>query len=327
MKKHTHFILSALFLLSFASCSEDEMNNEEDSGNYNTVRKSVLTKEEMLRRGWKIVNEFKLSPSTLKEDNKVSKNEEIPFTANHLTNLGYNIDNPTERQNLKNAFAYYGTIPDGLIFNSNLSIDGNTQNQVPNSSNVSIIVGTPSVTVKTNGLDLPDDSYTTEVFNNGNHNSEITVTYQYKSGYRTTWQRTVSGSFELGAKATVGIPLIGNTEVSTKITVGGQTANGSDNSEEIVQTSTYKTFVPAHSKKSIAVVTKLKGSSVDYFIPITLNGRFKANFPSPVNGHYFWGFPIENFSTFLSSVKGESGVAKSVSNISVTIIESPAEPL
>ncbi|HAO28843.1 MAG TPA: hypothetical protein DCQ68_16635 [Chryseobacterium indologenes] len=285
-----------------------------------------MTEAEMLQKGWKIVDEFKLpeSPGTSLSISDGSK--EISFKANHLKDMGYDVNFSGERTRLKNIFAYSGQVPDGIIFNPDLSVDGDTRNSAA-SPNVSVVLGTPDVKIKTNGVDLPDDAYTTEAINNGDRESEITVTYSYKKGYSTSWKRTVSGSFEVGASVSVDIPLVAKATASTKVVVGGDTTEGTESSEEITQTSTYKTVVPAHSKKTISILTKVKGSSVEYFVPMKLSGNLLANFPSPVNGHYYWAFPVEDFPNFISNVHGESGIVKSVSNVSVTVMESPAQTI
>ncbi|CAI8845371.1 hypothetical protein [Chryseobacterium sp. IT-36CA2] len=319
-----------LLLMFSVSCSRDEvsaMNDDSAKVNAADVKKSQLTEAEMLQKGWKIVDEFTLSDNNnLSVKSSTNEEREIPFKPNHLKDIGYDISYSGERTRLKNVFAYGGQVPDGIIFNPDLSVDGDARNTAPN-PNVSIVLGTPQVTVKTDGIDLPDNAYTTEAINNGDRESEITVSYSYKKGYSTSWKRTVSGSFEVAASVSVDIPLVAKASASTKVVVGGDTTEGTENSEEITETSTYKTIVPAHSKKIISILTKLKGSSVEYFVPMKLNGRLQANFPSPVNGHYYWAFPIEDFPNFLSDIHGESGTVKSVSNVSVTVMESPAQSI
>ncbi|WP_454047960.1 hypothetical protein [Chryseobacterium sp. Marseille-Q8038] len=330
MNKKINSVL--ILLLAFSvSCSRDEvssMNDDPEKINYADTKSAHLTQAEMLQKGWKVVDEFKLPGNNNLGVNYTSTHEEreLPFKPNHLKDMGYDVSFSGERTRLKNVFAYAGQVPDGIIFNPDLSVDGDVRNTAPN-PNVSIVLGTPEVNIKTDGVDLPDNSYTTEAINNGDRESEITVTYSYKKGYSTSWKRTVSGSFEVAASVSVDIPLVAKASASTKVVVGGDTTEGTETSEEITETSSYKTIVPAHSKKSISILTKLKGSSVEYFVPMKLTGRLQANFPSPVDGHYYWAFPIENFPDFLSNVHGESGIVKSVSNVSVTVMESPAQKI
>lgn len=302
------------------------MNDDSEKLNYTSFKRTQLTEAEMLQKGWKIVDEFKL-PAGLKVNNSIpDEGQKISFKAKHLKDMGYDVNFSGEKTRLKNIFSYSGQIPDGLIFNSDLSVDGDTRNTAAN-PDVSVVLGTPQVQVKTDGVDLPDDAYTTEAINNGDRESEITVTYAYKKGYSTSWKRTVSGSFEVGASVSIDIPLVAKVSASTKVVVGGDTTDGKESSEEITETSTYKTIVPAHSKKTISILTKLKGSSVEYFVPMKLTGNLLANYPSPADGHYYWAFPIESFSGFISNIHGESGIVKSVSNVSVTVMESPAEKI
>ncbi|WP_027372020.1 MULTISPECIES: hypothetical protein [Chryseobacterium] len=329
MRKKINSILVLVVLSVTASCARDEVGSVSDDAenlSYTDFKRTQMTEAEMLQKGWKIVDEFKLpeSPGTSRSISDGSK--EISFKANHLKDMGYDVNFSGERTRLKNIFAYSGQVPDGIIFNPDLSVDGDTRNSAA-SPNVSVVLGAPDVKIKTNGVDLPDDAYTTEAINNGDRESEITVTYSYKKGYSTSWKRTVSGSFEVGASVSVDIPLVAKATASTKVVVGGDTTEGTESSEEITQTSTYKTVVPAHSKKTISILTKVKGSSVEYFVPMKLSGNLLANFPSPVNGHYYWAFPVEDFPNFISNVHGESGIVKSVSNVSVTVMESPAQTI
>ncbi|ASW75237.1 hypothetical protein IQ37_18805 [Chryseobacterium piperi] len=330
MRKKANSILMFLLLISSASCSRDEVNSgNEDMGNlnYNDVKKVEMTEAEMLQKGWKVVDEFKLTSQPLNANNNLINGEKrLPFKAGYLKDMGYDIYSSGQRERLKNVFSYYGQIPDGITFSSDLSVDGDTRNTASN-PDVSVVLGTPKINIETNGLDLPDDAYTTEAVNNSDRESEITVSYSYKKGYSTSWKRTVSGSFEVGATVSVDIPLVAKASASTKVVVGGDTTDGTESSEEITETSTYKAIVPAHSKKTIAILTKLKGSSVEYFVPMKLTGVLLANFSSPVNGHYYWAFPIESFPNFLSNIHGETGVAKSVSNVSVKVLESPAQKI
>jgi len=329
MNKKINSVLVLLLVFS-VSCSRDEVssvNDEPEKMNYADVKSVQLTEAEMLQKGWKIGDEFKLpGNNSLKVNGSANEEREIPFRANHLKDMGYDVSFSGEKTRLKNIFAYSGQVPDGIIFNPDLSVDGDVRNTAPN-PNVSIVLGTPEVTIKTDGVDLPDNAYTTEAINNGDRESEITVTYSYKKGYSTSWKRTVSGSFEVAASVSVDIPLVAKASASTKVVVGGDTTEGTESSEEITETSSYRTVVPAHSKKSISILTKLKGSSVEYFVPMKLTGRLQANFPSPVEGHYYWAFPIDSFPAFLSNIHGESGVVKSVSNVSVTVLESPAQKI
>ncbi|WBV55348.1 hypothetical protein PFY10_14040 [Chryseobacterium daecheongense] len=329
MSKKINSVLVIMLLGISVSCSRDEVSSigdDTENTSYTDLKRTSMTEAEMLQKGWKIVDEFKLPGNTNVIRGISDEKSKIPFKANHLKDMGYDINFSGEKTRLKNIFAYSGQVPDGIIFNPDLSVDGDMRNTAA-SPDVSIVLGTPDVKIKTDGVDLPDDSYTTEAINNGDRESEITVTYSYKKGYSTSWKRTVSGSFEVGASVSIDVPLVAKASASTKVVVGGDTTDGTESSEEITETSTYKAIVPAHSKKIISVLTKLKGSSVEYSVPMKLTGTLLANFPNPANGHYYWAFPVEDFPNFISNIHGESGIVKSVSNVSVTVLESPAQKI
>ena len=58
----------------------------------------------MLQQGWKIADEFKLQGNNSLGDSYSSPNEEreIPFKANHLKDMGYDVSYSGERTRLKN---------------------------------------------------------------------------------------------------------------------------------------------------------------------------------------------------------------------------------
>lgn len=91
MLKKVNFICILLLMFS-VSCSRDEVsaiNDASEKVNYSEVKKSQLTEAEMLQKGWKIVDEFKLSGNNSLRANYSSPNEEreIPFKSTHLMSV------------------------------------------------------------------------------------------------------------------------------------------------------------------------------------------------------------------------------------------------
>ncbi|CAA7387139.1 hypothetical protein [Chryseobacterium fistulae] len=330
MKKQTIFTL-AIFLL--ASCSDD-LKHDVDALTTSAVEgKQPLSEREMLKNGWEVIKEINLLEGgkqfiDVNQDVlRAASGQQIALTSQHLKDLGYDISSSYGRTRLKSAFSLQGKVPDGVKFNSSLSVDGHPGNtaSVPN---VSVVIGTPLVTVNTLGFDLPDQSFTTEAVNyDPTLTKEITVSYSYKTGYKTTWKVVASGSLKLGAKASVGVPGVGSSEYSAEVTVGGQVEQATETSNEQTITSSVKVVVPPRSKKTVAILSKTQESSVNYFIPISVTGGVQSNFSSPVNGYYFWGSSVTSYPNFISNINGERGVAKAVSNVSVKVITSLAQSL
>ncbi|RMZ59680.1 hypothetical protein D1632_08630 [Chryseobacterium nematophagum] len=330
MKKQTIFTL-AIFLL--ASCSHDLKQDADDSINSAVKGKQQLSESEMLKNGWEIVKEINLLEGSGKLNNtnpnvlRMNSDQQIPLTAQHLKDLGYDISSSYGKNKLKGVFSLQGKVPDGVKFNSSLSVDGHP-GSTASAPNVSVVVGTPLVTVNTLGFDLPDQSFTTEAVNyDPTLTKEITVSYSYKTGYKTTWKVVASGSLKLGAKASVGVPGVGSTEYNTEVTVGGQVEQATETANEQTITSSVKVVVPPRSKKTVAILSKTQESTANYFIPISVTGGVQSNFSSPVNGSYFWGSSITSYPNFISNINGERGIAKVVSNVSVKVITSLAQSL
>ncbi|WP_147473935.1 hypothetical protein [Chryseobacterium nematophagum] len=331
MKKTTNLILTLLLVLSFTSCSRDETNEgEPNKYSDNTQKRSV--EEELLKKGWKIIDQFEVSASLPKEgisSHKImnkTNGKFIPLSDSHLKSIGYDIYTAAGRKKLKRDFAYMNIIPDGLEFNPLLSIDGHKGNNAPGLANVSIFVGNPIVTPIEEPY-FPSESFTTEVSNDSDQENSIEKSYEYKTGSVVNWNTEVNGSFELGTEGQVGIPFVTSGAISTKINIGGGFSEGGQESTEKTLNSKYIAKVPGKHKVKITIVTTSKKYSVNYFVPIGLEGFFKANFPSKVLGHYFYKFDIKHVYNFLQNINGQKGNATVVENQSVKIFQSPAEPI
>lgn len=167
--------------------------------------------------------------------------------------------------------------------------------------------------------DAPDDVFTTIAANQGDTEAELTVKYSYKDGYKTSWQRKVSGSFKIGAKAEIKVPLVAKGEVSTEVLVGGDTTDGTENSHETTKESSYKVKVPPHSE------VEVKTTTIDYTISFSLTGSVRTNYNPTVDGHYFWSGQISAYPNFLRNIKSEIGTIKGTNCLEVNVVNSPAK--
>ncbi|MGY0040564.1 aerolysin family beta-barrel pore-forming toxin [Pedobacter sp. NJ-S-72] len=290
--------------------------------------------DEMIKEGWQIVEEFK--PAHLLKSNTGSElissagsavkntqaDNNIPLTLDHLRQLGFNPDNEAGRIILRDLFRRSGVRPDGIVLSRSQYIEGGVVTSDVANGNVQAFVttGSPIVTVDAKGIEYPDEVYTTEAINNADTSAKkITVDYTYQSGYKTSWSRQVTGSFKLGAKGKIGIPFVAEGEVSTEIMIGGATTDGTESSNTKTIKSAYTADVPANSKVIITVLTRKKQSKVSYKVPMELTGQISVNYPSSVDGHYFW---YDNANILLKNPKAEEGVAQAVENITTQIIAS-----
>ena len=279
----------------------------------------------MIKNGWQIVEEFKAAHLLKSGAGPVLKNTEqennIPLTLDHLRQLGFNPDNDAGRIILRDLFRRNGVRPDGIVLSRSQYIEGGvvTSDVANGDIQAYVTTGSPIVTVDAKGIEYPDEVYTTEAINNANTSAKITVDYTYQSGYKTSWSRQVSGSFKLGAKGKIGIPFVTEGEVSTEIMIGGATTDGTESSNTKTIKSGYTADVPANSKVIITVLTKKKQSKVSYKVPMSITGQVSVNYPSTVDGHYFW---YDNANILLKNPKAEEGVAQGVENITTQIIAS-----
>lgn len=319
-------IFSVLLLNSCQNESNDLMQDVAPSETFEQKQASP-SEEELLQKGWKLVEIIKpnQSRSTPFIAARSTANP-IPLTEGHLLDIGYDINTPSGRDNLKRAFGKSGQNADGIWFNSILQVDANTANYMGPQPNVQISLGTPRVSNKQDG-NMPDEVYTTIATNQGNTEAKLSVSYSYKEGYKTNWQRKTMGSFKLGVKAGFEVPLIGKGEVSAEVLVGGETANGTETSNETTKQSSYTVTVPPRSTVEVKAFTKIKTTTVDYTIPFTLTGSVRTNFNPTVDGHYFWSGDISNYPNFLPNIKSEMGTVKSINYVEVHVVSSPAKKI
>lgn len=331
MKKITIFLKTLVILpiLMLSSCQNEATQLLQDSNSTTDQKTGSPTEEELLKQGWKLVQVIKpdipLSKTSTSAESSVP--DPIPLTQAHLKDLGYDINFAPGRNSIKGAFAIDDIVPDGIWFNSGLLVDGNTDNYAgSHDPDAKIILGTPQLSNQEESS-LPDDVYTTIATNNSDKETEITVKYTYKEGYKSTWQRKVSGSFKLGIKVGFKFADTVSGEVSSEITVGGETTDGTENSNETTKESAYKVTVPAHSQVKVNVFTKMRNTTVKYTIPYSISGLVRTNFYKPVQGHYFHAMDITQYPKFKPTITNEMGSTKVIKYLEVHVVNSQPEKL
>ncbi|MDC8098994.1 hypothetical protein [Chryseobacterium rhizosphaerae] len=336
-KNYLRSLYLGITVLSIVSCSRADstglLENERSATSNNIGNK---TEKELLAKGWTIVKEIDLKPNLKESFNKnaLAKYEgqletKVPFTSEHLFQLGWDSESSDDGNELAKALKLSrGPIGDmnlyGVVFTPTVAINTTPKKEKQwYKANTVVVLETPQVDVAPTEITIPDTSYTTEVVNSSNEDSEITVAYSYKSGYKTNWYLKASASIKVGATFVVGIPTIFEGKVNTEITVAGEGGYGKEDNQETTLTSTYKTKIPANSKKMITVLTKIQGSKVNYKAPISIKG------PTLLCAKD-WKYDVlqGDITQILrrdqSKPIDELGTATVIANTSVKILESPA---
>ncbi|PWN70464.1 hypothetical protein C1631_010860 [Chryseobacterium phosphatilyticum] len=257
-----------MIALSVISCARTDNNDILEKEK--PISSKNISEKELLAKGWMVVKEIDLTPGLKENLNKPKFTKytgqletKVPFTAEHLFQLGWDSDSSDDGKELAKALKLStGPIGDmdlyGVVFTPTVAINTTPKKEKQwYKANTVVMLGIPQVDTTPTEITIPDESYTTEVVNSSNEDSEVTVTYSYKSGYKTSWYVKASASTKVGATFDISIPLILDAKVNTEITVAGEGGYGKDDTQEKTLTSTYKTRVPANSKKMITVLTKI----------------------------------------------------------------------
>ncbi|MCL7987032.1 aerolysin family beta-barrel pore-forming toxin [Sphingobacterium sp. lm-10] len=350
MKFKQNVVLALVGLALFAACNKNaaHLENEADHSQIAMSADASMTKssyeelgynnvDEMIKDGWKLVDTYKATPATNQRwafnQNLTSRveQEKLPITYNLLKDMGYDIYTRRDLARLKIKTLLEGKRPDGLSFSSNLTTEGSshpTALERMGLEGIYIKLYPPQLEILESSIGQPDEIFRVTAYNSSNQESTSEVDYSYKTGYKTTWQKQVNGSLKVGVKAEIGVPMLSKFETNAEVTIGKVNTDGGENSTETTRSSKYKATVPAHSKKTLVVITKRAKSSVRYTVQMSVFGSVGANYPVPVarhgvpGWHYFHGFSAD---TFFLPPKSEQGVVNVLENFDVEIFESPAE--
>jgi hypothetical protein len=136
---------------------------------------------------------------------------------------------------------------------------------------------------------------------------------------------TVSSSVTQGMSFNAGITLEGVFELGMSYNMSVKAGQSSSQQTSSTQTASVEVSVPPRSMKRVEMVGRMKRQTVYFNAPIDVSGVFGANFPDPVNGHYFWFYPT---GALLPRTSGEvTGTIHNVSTFDIQTEIGPAEPL
>lgn len=121
-------------------------------------------------------------------------------------------------------------------------------------------------------LNYGDTNATIQLTVGGSWSQTTSVSSSITSGMKFSEEFGIEGIFKFGM------------EFSVSVTAG----KSSSNSETRQTSSTVSVNVPPRSKVEVQMVATEKKETIEFKVPIDVTGTFGANFPDPVQGHYFW---------------------------------------
>ncbi|WP_196889442.1 hypothetical protein [Aureivirga sp. CE67] len=338
-------ILLSLFIA--ASCSKDEEVTR--AAEFETVevqnsteqRKSSLNElgyssvEEMIQDGWEIIYESpEDSVSTNRNQrerftyNQNSEAARVPFTIQHLRELGYRPDTKYGLNAIKDIFTheYTGKKPDAIYFSEKEYLG---EVKFPNVTDflevkTDVVVGEPEVTVKAIEAPLPADVTTFELVNEGAEEAKMSSTYTYTRGHVSNWSVTASGSLTVGANVSVGIQGMTTIGANVGVTVGASGTKGGNKSELTSVSEQVSAVVPPRSKRTVTIIADRKKSEVTYKVPMKVKGVVGLSKNHKYEDDYIWG---QDASKIQNGEIAEKGVAGLVLHLGVKAVVSPAQPL
>jgi len=129
------------------------------------------------------------------------------------------------------------------------------------------------------------------------------------TGMTFSEQITLEGMFKMGMSFDV------------QVTIG----QSGSNTVQKGSSATVTVTVPPHSKVEVDMVATMKTETMNFSAPIDVSGMMGANFPDPVQGHYFW---FNDVNTLLPKTSGTlTGSIEGTAAFDVQTVIKPAEPI
>ncbi|GAB1768583.1 hydralysin-2 [Priestia megaterium] len=157
--------------------------------------------------------------------------------------------------------------------------------------------------------------------NHGDEEASISLSVQGNWTETKTWSSETTTGLSISSKFTLEGVFESGAEFSVSTTVGESSSTSVSRSAA----STVTVTVPPRSKKKVSMVGTMKQEVMDFQAPLSVQGSFGANFPSKVEGHYFWFLAADNV---LNSTTGTlKGKIKNTAVFNVQTEVGAAEPL
>lgn len=120
------------------------------------------------------------------------------------------------------------------------------------------------------------------------NNSKFTTTQA--STVKGTWAESVSHTTSSTVGLTFGqkITFEGIFEMGMEFSASVTTEETVTERQEQEKSSTVTVTLPPYSAAKVSMQATMREETMDFTAPITISGYFGANFPSKVDGHYFW---------------------------------------
>ncbi|TBR59774.1 hypothetical protein B4U84_02300 [Westiellopsis prolifica IICB1] len=157
--------------------------------------------------------------------------------------------------------------------------------------------------------------------NNSNSWSQINLTVNGTWTEETAW----SSSITTGMSFSQEFNIQGVFKIGISFSISATTGKSGSSSVSKSSSASVTVKVPPKSLMQVNMIATIKKETLHFKVPISVEGKFGANFPHPVQGHYFW---FRSASEILPTTSGEiSGKIEGVTAFNVSTLIGKPMPL
>ena len=128
------------------------------------------------------------------------------------------------------------------------------------------------------------------VVNHGDEEATISLTVGGKLSDTVGWSFSSTNGLKFNTK----ISVVGAFQMGSEFSFS--TTAGESKSSTVMKTveSTVSVKVPPESKVKVQMIAHVKEEKIEFSAPVRVSGFFGANFPKPVDRHYYWFMDVQN---------------------------------